>query len=209
MLRARRRSIKKTKTSKTSFFATHWVTPIGITIVSHLAHRRVSCVRAWRASRSVPVFAFQGGHADEVSRWDAELAFPSSRHLQRLLPSRLHFPAGIFRTGWLTQTWTVVSVSVWQRVCSAFCSNEWQWRVPTGFITAIRGAAQRCLPVLALLFLFVEVASPPKVPFKARGENIDKDFLGKLGQCLIWLSKSPSGVLRGGCDMQEFMYPFL
>lgn len=107
---------KQKKTSKTSFFATHWVTPIGITIVSHLAHRRVSCVRAWRASRSVLVFAFQGGHADEVSRWDAELAFPSSRHLQRLLPSRLYLPAGIFRTDWLTQTWTVVSVSVWQRV---------------------------------------------------------------------------------------------
>lgn len=46
------------------------------------------------------MFVFKGGHVDdEVSRCDAELAFSSSWHLQRLLPSRLYFPAGVSGTG--------------------------------------------------------------------------------------------------------------
>lgn len=120
-----------------------------VPIMNHVARRsvfrltRVSSVCVWRASRSVLVFVLKGGHVnDDISSsvrcwagfslwWEAAMS-----PLQQVAPS-----CRCLRN-WLAQTWTMVSVSVWRRVHSAFCSNEWQCcRVPTEFIATIGGVA--------------------------------------------------------------------
>lgn len=46
------------------------------------------------------MFVFKDGHVDnELSRRDAELAFPSRWQLQRVLSSRLYLPAGVSGMG--------------------------------------------------------------------------------------------------------------